>query len=214
MTAGPEEHDSSGCVPARLSARMAAGLIDMVLAALCAAAAFVAGFVVLTLPVVLSGSADGDLWAGEFFPDSLLVGAAGAVVASVAAVALYGPLRPMRWGQTPGRRIVSIAVVSHPGSGTGELRRGKRLARWALPHGAFVLAAVAGNAVADARDWWQPPIWLSAGVAAWTAVHGSVLLDPQRRGWHDRVADAMVVAVKRSSQRCRQAARRQRRRRT
>lgn len=186
MTATPEGPGRAGYALARLSARLAARLIDTLATLLWAAVGFVGGTLLSWLLVLAFGISD--------FMTGFGVIAAGAYAGFAVVAVVREPLIMARRGRTVGKRMVSAAVVRLPSSGTAKLGWGRSWARWALPHGAFVLAAVAGNAIADARGWWEHPLWLGAGTTAWVAVYGSALLDPHGRGWHDRLAGTVVVA--------------------
>lgn len=97
-------------------------------------------------------------------PLALAAGWAGLVTGALAAFAYFGALEGGRSGQTLGKRALRIRVVDR-GSG-GHL--GRR--RAALRHAGRLVSAL--------------PCFLGY---AW------MLWDPERRTWHDRLADAAVV---------------------
>lgn len=136
------------------------------------------------------------LLAIPFFDDFLLDRGAGVaaalvvlwlVLVALALVPVYGyeAVPTARRGQTFGKQATSIAVVCYPHSGEqGLSRRGSRI-RWAVPHGAFMAAGAAGTASVAALGVWGLVVGAGAAAAGWTAVYASVLLDDDRRGWHN-----------------------------
>lgn len=182
------ESGQADYLPARLSTRLAARAIDALITALWAPVGLSVGFLVIAMLIALTGAQSTSPTSG--FAAVAVVGFA----LSAASIVAYEPLCTARWGQTLGKRMMSLRVTSHPARRVRAPSLRRCLVRWAVPHGAFALAAIAANAVAAARGWWALPMWLGAGVMAWTAAHGSVLLDPQRRGWHDRRAGTIVIS--------------------
>ena len=96
---------------------------------------------------------------------------------------LYEPVMVAWRGQTLGQQATSIAVVCYPHSGEQGLSRRRSRIRWAVPYGAFMAAGAAGTASVAALGVWG--LVVGAAAAGWTAVSASVLLDDDRRGWHD-----------------------------
>lgn len=89
--------------------------------------------------------------------------------------AIYTIVPTALWGQTPGKIAVGSRVVAEE---DGSLPGWRRAAlRWALP-GAFGRLPHVG-------------LWVSLAVMA------SLVVDPRRRGLHDRVAGTIVVKVPR-----------------
>ncbi|WP_165492168.1 RDD family protein [Egibacter rhizosphaerae] len=78
------------------------------------------------------------------------------------------------WGRSPGRWLVGIAVVLGNGHRPGPRRGAAR-----------AFARVGGLAL------WPFGPWVAVGVLV--LVHGAVLLHPQGRGLHDRLAGTIVV---------------------
>ena len=146
------------------------------------------------------------------------------VPASIPVVG-YEVASTARRGQTYGKRCMGIQVVPrrversalrlrHVGKGLwgvplaasddqaalsgGQrcLERYSSLVRWAVPHGAGLLAAVVAGGVS--RDQSDGGFYMSvagAGLAAWLLVYASSLWDSNRRGWHDKAAGTIVVNV-------------------
>ncbi len=48
-------------------------------------------------------------------------------------------------------------------------------------------------APANALDGWEVAIVAAAAVASWLVIHLLVLLDADRRGWHDKAAGTIVT---------------------
>ena len=91
--------------------------------------------------------------------------------------AVYTIVPTALWGQTPGKIAVGTRVVAEE---DGSLPGWRRSAlRWALP-GALGRLPVVG-------------LWVSL------AVMGSLVVDPRRRGLHDRVAGTIVVKAPRTT---------------
>lgn len=114
-------------------------------------------------------------------------------------VYLYEVGATARSGQTFGKRLGDICVVPWDSeaatvSDQGPLEHWRIAARWAIPHAAGIVAAVAAAIVVlpseDAGDFW--PV---AGVAAasWALVYLSSLFDRNRRCWHDKATGTAVV---------------------
>lgn len=196
MSDGPEPARR----PAGLRSRAAARAIDAVVPCAVAAGA-VALLIVVTLVVsVLSdppqlvpiGPTDSrafnDIFGGPIPVLSFLV--------LVAAALRYEPLRLLAGRQTFGKQKRGLAVVNGRGGGIEELSRAACWVRWVVPHGALVAAGGVGAVVGGLLwDGWRLVIGVGAGVAAWTAVYGSALLDSGGRGWHDKAAGTVVIAV-------------------
>ena len=90
--------------------------------------------------------------------------------------ALYTIVPTAVWGQTPGKIAVGTRVVTEE---DGSLPGWRRAAvRWALPG---VLGRLPNNL----------GLWVSLAVMA------SLIVDPRRRGLHDRLAGTIVIRVQR-----------------
>ncbi|MGH9222609.1 MAG: RDD family protein, partial [Acidimicrobiales bacterium] len=114
----------------------------------------------------------GMLLRGAVTPDEVSSGVAS-IVAIVAFVfmAVYEIVPTALWGRTPGKAIVGTRVV---GMGDGRVPGWKRaILRWVLPALAFQVHAVG----------WALALLLRA----------LLVVDPLRRGVHDRLAGTIVV---------------------
>jgi uncharacterized RDD family membrane protein YckC len=114
----------------------------------------------------------GMLLAGTFRAEDLgpgltrLLGIVGFVF-----LALYEVVPTALWGRTPGKAIVGTQVV---GMGDGRIPGwGRSLLRWVLPAMAFQVHVVGG--------------------ALAIVIRAVLVLDPLRRGIHDRLAGTIVV---------------------
>ena len=179
-------------VPAGLVRRTAARLIDVLcMLMLCALASLALGIALAILAV--AGQIDPIF--GTEGTELVVLLAVSMVVVVVVLVYRYEPVSTARRGQTFGKQGFSIAVVSYPyGREQGLSRRRSRI-RWAVPHGAFMVAGAAGMASSAALGVWGLVVAAGAAAAGWTAVYASVLLDDDRRGWHDKLAGTVVVRV-------------------
>jgi uncharacterized RDD family membrane protein YckC len=110
------------------------------------------------------------------------------IVASVGLailLVLYDSVLHARWGQTLGKRLTGIRVVSAPAEGPG---RGER----PRPAQALLRAAVYAVPIA-ARS--VPVLGVLAGVF-WVANVGLLLERPRRQALHDRIAGTAVVSIR------------------
>ena len=101
-------------------------------------------------------------------------------------------------GKTPGKKCFNIRIVTRSGSRMPSALGS--IIRWALPLAAtaplvdaFIrdIPEVANEehaAALSGRVWW---LWVALGW--WLLVHASALWDSQRRGWHDKAADTIVI---------------------
>lgn len=129
-----------------------------------------AAFFVIAFPIA-AATVDADEEAGF----SATVG--GTLVSNLVGLALVGPYETLfvaRKGGTPGKLAMGIRVASIHTAGHPELPQA--LKRWALPGLAGVVPFVGG---------------LGALVIYLSATWGA-----QRRGWHDRLADTVVVRTR------------------
>lgn len=176
----------------RAAARAIDTLTMIGLAALTSVVGVVAMVAVLTLALALLGAELG--WAA--------IGAVGwttIVFACLVAAVRYEVVSTARRGETLGKRCVGIRVIAWnhrtavpnnqpclPGRASFE--------RWAIPHGAGVLVAlVVGVATFPPIGWFGVLVGAGVGLAAWTVVYLSALLDKNGRGWHDKAAGTIVV---------------------
>ncbi len=198
-TRGGDASGRRGCGPvAGLGTRSAARAIDAVVTAVLAGAAVLAVMLVLS-PLLLAALAQG--FAQSWGQSSASSGGSGvfgvATVLMIAAAAgvpaRYEALQVFRGRQTAGKQMAYLAVVAHPRDGSVGLTKAGCWVRWAVPHGALAAGAAVGWGIGS--KWDSGLIGAAAtGMAAWTAVYASVLLDGERRGWHDRAAGTVVIA--------------------
>ena len=179
-------------VLAGLVRRAAARLVDVLcMLVLCALAWLAFGIAAAILTV--AGLIDPVF--GTEGAELVVLLAVSMVVLAVVLVYRYEPAATARRGQTFAKQGFSIAVVSYPYRGEQGLSRRSSRIRWAVPHGAFILAGAAGTASSAALGVWSLVVGAGAAAAGWTAVYASVLLDDDRRGWHDKLAGTLVVSV-------------------
>ena len=121
------------------------------------------------------------------------------MVPGLVLVARYEVAATARRGRTPGKKNLGIRVV-HCGDPHGSFRDWEypeplySLIRWAIPHNAGVFAAlVAGAVVVPRIGGFGVLVGAGVGLAAWTVVYLSALLDKDGRGWHDKAAGTVVV---------------------
>ena len=109
-----------------------------------------------------------------------------------------------RRGQTLGKRTMGLRVVvwdektAAPAGGAEGVGTRRSIERWAVPHGAGLLAGVvAGVAAAP----WIGAYGLLVGADVWLVVSAviyvSALGDPHGRGWHDKAAGTIVIKTPR-----------------
>ena len=144
-----------------------------------------------------------DIFSDERWRDFLLVFVLLMLLASIPVVR-YEVASTARRGQTFGKRCMGIRVVqwNDEGASSSELpcpAPPRSLGRWAVPHGAGLFAAVvAGWMAFQVVQGYGAFYGISggAGMAAWTVVYLSSLLDKDRRGWHDKAAGTIVVTAR------------------
>ena len=106
-----------------------------------------------------------------------------------------------RSGQTWGKGLAEIRVVPWDGDAgavgdQGPLEFWRCGARWAIPHGAGIVAAVVVATVVLPGVQYQGDFgWpiIGAAVVPWALVYASSLFDKNRRGWHDKAAGTVVI---------------------
>lgn len=169
-------------VPARLGGRLAARLIDLVVAA---ATMFIASIVGGVLAVMVMFNSSG----GK--ADTAFLGYL--VTAAVLAVhAAYEVLLTVRYGSTVGKAMAGIIIV-HSDSGQ-RLGAGPALGRHLalhVPPTVGCAVAVSQFEPADIAAWAA----IAAGVGCWALIGASAAWDPQRRGWHDKLASTIVATA-------------------
>ncbi|MYB80410.1 MAG: RDD family protein [Acidimicrobiales bacterium] len=159
--------------PAPFLDRIAARLVDVVVMLLAIA--------VVELVLVLPFDINASMGFGEGVSASYAVGMA---IAGASLVILYEVWTTSWRGHSLGKRNVGLRVI--------RIRDGKRppllesFARTAMP----VAAGASGYGIATAFAARWPMLY---GVAAWMVVGLSFLLDPCRRGWHDKLTGTVVV---------------------
>ncbi len=105
-----------------------------------------------------------------------------------------GPVVARCWGATAGQRIAGIRVVRF--ADDRPVGPGGALLRWAVS-AVPLLVGVAALLWA----WWSgtegiPGAWLAVlSLSMWALMHASVLWDPQRRGWRDKLVGTSVVRL-------------------
>ncbi|MDY7105242.1 MAG: RDD family protein [Actinomycetota bacterium] len=87
---------------------------------------------------------------------------------------VYEILPLVLWGRTPGKRLLGLVVED---TGGGYLGWHQATIRYLLPNAVALIPA---------------PI----GLLAVSAVYGSALAHPERRGWHDRAAGSIVLQAR------------------
>lgn len=176
---------------AGLGARFAARLIDTLAMGVCGAVGLAVSMLLAFVLLSSSGS-----------HGAVQLAWVGSAAVIVLCAVCYEPLSFARWGTTFGKQLASVAAVGRFRGGHGDLGWGAWWLRWALPHAAFALGFVGGFVVARLLGAGELSgdllAGLGAGTMAWTAVYGSAVLDPHGRGWHDRLAGTVVIAVPRS----------------
>ena len=97
-------------------------------------------------------------------------------------VAFYDSVLVAALGYTPGKRVLGIRIVSLDGS---KPRFRTACGRWIALHPpwGFILGGLSGNLV----------VGLLAGLSLILIVYLSPVWNNQRRGWHDRLANTVVV---------------------
>ena len=169
-----------------MGARLTAKLIDLAITAVIAFIALMV-FTVATLNILVAKQyTDAEAYASA----SLFLGVLLYEAAMIATTA---------WrGKTPGKKLLGIQVIAYSDSLMPSALRS--IIRWAIPLAAtaplvdaFVrdipeMANREEAAALSGRVWW---LWVALGW--WLLVHASPLWDSQRRGWHDKTADTIVV---------------------
>ena len=181
---------ASGLAAAGLGARVQAGMTDLVAGAPFAVVGWWAVYVAAQGYDARRGTGGWTL--GDLTRAS--VGQWAPKIAVLAALAALWTLVPLaRVGATAGMRLAGIKVAHWRGSGSAGL--GRALLHWS----ASVMPLALGMAVL----LWP---WLSGAdrgievllaallLSGWVLLHASVLWDPQRRGWHDKLAGVIVIA--------------------
>lgn len=159
--------------PAPFLDRIAARLVDVVVMLLV--------IVIVELVLVLPFDINASMGFGEGVSASYAVGMA---FAGASLVILYEVWMTSWRGHSLGKRNVGLKVV--------RVRDGKppplleSFARTAMP----VAACASGYGIATAFAARWPMLY---GVAVWMVVGLSFLLDPCRRGWHDKLTGIVVV---------------------
>ncbi|WP_419943614.1 RDD family protein [Candidatus Poriferisodalis sp.] len=111
---------------------------------------------------------------------------------AVMVLVVCGPIVASCWGATPGQRIARVKVVNLGHSGPP--MPGRALLRWAAGAVPLLVGAAALTWALWSGTEGTPGVWLAvASFGVWMLVHASVLWDPQRRGWRDKLAGTIVV---------------------
>ena len=182
--------------PASLGRRAIARAIDtLVTGAIALALTMVAGFTAAVIALMAWGTG-GDDQTGTFNASMVLF-----LLLALIPVARYEVVATRRRGQTVGKRTAGIQVIKCDDRGAlinelPHLELRNSVERWVVPHGAGLFVGVVAGAVA-ARSIGDYGVLV--GVGAWlavsTIVYLSSLLDENGRGWHDKAAGTIVVAV-------------------
>ena len=178
--------DGQSATRASWARRLTARLVDLTITA---AIAFIADttFRVLTLT----------LYGDENYDEAYSYGAASLFVAVLLfEVSLI--VNTARKGTTPGKKLLGIKVIAHSDSLPPGTTRA--IIRWAFPLAptaplidGFIrdIPELANNehaAALSGRAWW---IW--AAVGWWLLAHVPALWDRDRRGWHEKASDTIVI---------------------
>ena len=183
-------------MPATSASRLRAWLIDAISAAVVLMAGLFAWAAAVAVDVGLFCGG------GGFWPECDPAGPLSALgfaafACAAVTVALFGVVPVARGRQTPGMRAAAIRVVAYRSGGPAGY--GRAVVRWLAPGAAWVVgfAAVVGS------PWWRaagdpPPWWWISSFAAWGLVRLSGLWDAERRGWHDKAAETIVIEASQS----------------
>lgn len=161
----PADHTTVDLPTAEVWQRVAARVVDHVGLAVIAA--------VLLAPLGLGASLLGG-------PAGFLAGSLSVVVSTALTVGYFAALES-RDGQTVGKRLLGVRVVT-PSGGSPTLGAALRRNAW-TGLGALSVVPVVGGVVGGA-----------ATLAAVITIVMGILRDPERRGWHDRLAAGTRVA--------------------
>ena len=166
--------------------RVIDAFVTIILAAVAAIAVLIP-LILILLAVVLRDGFTSDIGVFVALLTYLLVGVAVLVV-----VVRYEVVKTARTGQTLGKEMMGLMVISESG------QRPVFWARWALPHGVGLGVGQAGaivGYVAFGDDIRFVGLGAGAGLVGWVLVYASALWDKDRRGWHDKIARTIVVEV-------------------
>ena len=171
-------------VPAGMGRRAAARLVDVVVAAV---AIYAASIAIGVVTVLVRFYSSGPVRA----PNAVFIGFATAAAAATAHCA-YEAYFTVRHGVTVGKSMAGVRVVTYrtherPAVGSTVLRH---LSLHTIPT-AVCVAAVASFEPSSVWAW----VTIAAGAVCWALIGATAALDPQRRGWHDRLAGTIVVTA-------------------
>ena len=180
--------------PARVWRRAAARLVDTCAMAVMEAVVIIATFMIAAF-VAQPDFFDDENWENFYVLWVLLM-----VPASI-PVYWYEVVFTARSGQTFGKRLADIRVVPWDGEAAvigdqDPLEFWRFGSRWAIPHGAGIVAAVVAATVVLPGVQYQGDFgWpiVGAAVVPWALVYSSSLWDKNGRGWHDKAAGTIVV---------------------
>ena len=194
-------HSDEMPVRAGIARRAAARLIDVLcILVLCALAWLAFGVAFAILAVV--GQIDPIFGTrGEGLVVLLVVLMVGL---ALVLVFRYEVVSTARSGQTVGKRLMGVCVVSDPGPGGIGVEPPSRyssVVRCAVPHGAALASAILSVVVAavGVDAGWLPNsgfLLLPAGTflaLVWATCYVSALFGSERRGWHDKLAGTIVI---------------------
>ncbi len=182
--------------PAGFWKRAAARAVDAFLSVLLAA------LLTIVATLIAAAVAQPDLVFGNENWDSFYQLLVLLLVLASILVIRYEVAATTRRGRTVGKKSMGIRVVhcddrhgSSSDSSDWEYPEPLySLFRWAIPHGAAAFAAlVAGVAAVPRIGGFGVLLGAGLGLAAWTVVYLSSLLDENGRGWHDKAAGTVVV---------------------
>ena len=201
MSQGDERLDPRRAVttaPSLVPTRVMAGLVDVVSAG---------APVALSGWIVLAAVKDyGTYWLAErrytyveIMLETVLQWAPPVAMLAVVVI-VCGPVAAGCWGATAGQRLAGVRAVRVDGAGPVGL--GRASLRWslcAMPLGVGAVALLWApwlSAEGKPASWGSVLVFAGSCWALWALLHASVLWDPQRRGWRDRLAGTIVVAVR------------------
>ena len=194
-TAQSAQQRPSPAGPASLAARLTARLVDLTIKAAIGFAAYVmAGLLYFSYGAPDIGFAYHPVTDQEAYVS----------FAPFLAVPLYraATIATTAWrGITPGKRLLGIQVVARSDSLPPTAMQA--IVRWAVP--LVPLAPLVDAFIRDipelANDWEAPALsgrvwWLWVALGWWLLVHVPAMWDRDRRGWHDRASDTVVVEAR------------------
>jgi uncharacterized RDD family membrane protein YckC len=115
----------------------------------------------------------------------LLAGQIGSQILNIALGAAYEIYLVTRFGQTLGKRALSVQIQRFGDSGVIPTQQ-QAIMRWVVLSGPSALGGLLAASTGSPIAIWVTFLWDVALLA-------SVLTDPLKRGWHDKFANTVVV---------------------